>query len=176
MTTRKKVADKLNEALGAAAEILNSDSDIITIAPESVVVIPETSSSVNKQDDMSSFDAELLEDYTHTRNTLRMLIRKGEAALSSAMQLADSSDAPRAYEVVSQLMATISDASMELLELQKRIRDLKRAEAKATASSSQGQPAAGTTTITNNTLVLQGNTNDLQQRLKEMGIALPVPK
>jgi len=87
-------------------------------------------------------------DYDEARKNLKDVIGKGKDALEGLLLLAQSTDSPRAYEVVGQLIKTISDVSKDLIDLQKRVKDI-RGE---TASSS---------TVVNNAVFI-GSTAELQ--------------
>lgn len=92
------------------------------------------------------------DDYELARTNLRKIIENGTNALDDLIQLADSSQHPRAYEVIGSLIKSLSDANKDLLELSKRKRDL------------TGE--TGTKTINNNLFV--GSTTELQKMLKDL--------
>jgi len=92
------------------------------------------------------------DDYELARANLRKIIESGGNALEDLIQLADTSQHPRAYEVIGSLIKSLSDANKDLLELSKRKRDL------------TGE--TGTKTINNNLFV--GSTTELQKMLKDM--------
>lgn len=64
-------------------------------------------------------------DYDEARKNLKDVIGKGKDALEGLLLLAQSTDSPRAYEVVGQLIKTISDVSKDLIDLQKRVKDIR---------------------------------------------------
>jgi hypothetical protein len=66
------------------------------------------------------------DDALHARQTLRDLIEKGNEAIDGILHIAKNSDHPRAYEVAGQLIKTVSDAAKDLLEVQKRKKDLEK--------------------------------------------------
>lgn len=86
-------------------------------------------------------------DYDEARKNLKDVIGKGKDALEGLLLLAQSTDSPRAYEVVGQLIKTISDVSKDLIDLQKRVKDIR------------GEAAPST--IVNNALFI-GSTAELQ--------------
>ena len=92
------------------------------------------------------------DDFEYARGNIIVAIEKGQEALSGVLDVATMSQHPRAYEVVATLLKTVSDANKDLLELQKRKKDL-------TGESSQPQ------TINNNLFV--GSTAELQQLIKK---------
>lgn len=87
-------------------------------------------------------------DYDEARKNLKDVIGKGKDALEGLLLLAQSTDSPRAYEVVGQLIKTISDVSKDLIDLQKRVKDI-RGEAPAPS------------TVVNNAVFI-GSTAELQ--------------
>lgn len=68
------------------------------------------------------------DDAAHARETLRTLIGKGNEAIDGILHIAKNSDHPRAYEVAGQLIKTVSDTAKDLLEVQKRKKDLEKDE------------------------------------------------
>lgn len=66
------------------------------------------------------------DDAAHARETLRNLIDKGNEAIDGILHIAKNSDHPRAYEVAGQLIKTVSDTAKDLLEVQKRKKDLEK--------------------------------------------------
>ena len=91
-------------------------------------------------------------DYEYTRGNLYSLIDKGQEAVNGALDLAMSSDHPRAYEVAGQLIKNVGDVADKLMALQKDKKDVKEDSKK--------------TTVTNNSLFI-GSTADLQKMLKQ---------
>jgi predicted nucleic acid-binding Zn-ribbon protein len=68
------------------------------------------------------------DDAQHARETLRNLIDKGNEAIDGILHIAKNSDHPRAYEVAGQLIKTVSDTAKDLLEVQKRKKDLEKTD------------------------------------------------
>ena len=64
------------------------------------------------------------EDTDFARKNIKALIKSGNDAIRELLLVAKDSQAPRAYEVVSALLKNISDLNKDLLELQKRKKDL----------------------------------------------------
>lgn len=95
----------------------------------------------------------LQDDYEASRETYKELIDKGNEAIDLMMELARDSQHPRAFEVLATLLKTQSDNNDKLLELQKRLKQLK-------------EPAKGSldksSNVTNNN-VFVGSTTDLQR-------------
>lgn len=97
-------------------------------------------------------DTQVTDDFEYARGNLIAAIEKGQEALTSIVDVAGMSQHPRAYEVVATLLKTVADANKDLLELQKRKKDL-------TGISS------APTTVNNNLFV--GSTAELQRLIKK---------
>lgn len=110
----------------------------------------ETSKELKKVS--SSKDIE--NDYEYTRGQLYNLIEKGQEAINGILDVAQSSDHPRAYEVAGNLIKHVADISDKLLDLQKKVKDV--SEDKKTSP----------TNVTNAMFV--GSTSELQKMLKQM--------
>ena len=96
-------------------------------------------------------------DFEIARANIYEVIDSGKEALFKLSMVADSSQHPRAYEVLAKLMETIIDANKDLLDLQTKIRDIN------TADTPLNEKAK---TINNNLFV--GSTAELQKVLKEL--------
>ena len=102
---------------------------------------------------MNDSDGNVNNDFEYARQTYHDILAKGSAALDDMMEVARSTEHPRAFEVLSTLMKTMSDVNGDLLSLHKKKKDLTKTD----------QPAA-TTGITTNNLFL-GSTVELQKLL-----------
>ena len=98
-------------------------------------------------------DEQIDKDYEYTRTNLYNIIERGTEALEEVLEVAKQSQQPRAFEVVSTLVKTISDANKDLLELKNKQKALKGEKAKAK-------------NVTNALFV--GSTADLQKMIKDM--------
>jgi hypothetical protein len=127
--------------------------DIFNIT-EPVVEVTTTSSEIVKDPEPESPKDDTKNDYEFTRAKYYQILEKGTEALDSALEVAQSSDHPRAYEVVGQLLKHNADIADKLLDLQKKMKDLKQEEV-----------TKASTTITNNSLFV-GSTAELQKLLK----------
>jgi len=106
---------------------------------------PEPMKKVNSKD-------EVQDDYEYARSNLYLLVDKGQEAVNGALDLAMSSDHPRAYEVAGQLIKHVGDVADKLMALQKDKKNVKEESVK--------------TQVTNNSLFV-GSTADLQKMLKQ---------
>lgn len=93
------------------------------------------------------------DDHEYSRANLYQLIEKGQEAINGALDVAMSSDHPRAYEVAGQLIKHVGDVTDKLMALQKATKDVK------------DEVKKGPTNVTNALFV--GSTADLQKMLKD---------
>ena len=92
-------------------------------------------------------------DYSYSRSQLYSLIEKGQEAVNGILDVAASSDHPRAYEVAGQLIKNVADITDKLADLHKKMKDL-------------NDDYQGPKSITNNALYV-GSTADLLQLIKQ---------
>ena len=118
------------------------------------VEVVEDSLPIESSDDSDDRKEDTQTDYVQSRDNFYELVEKGKEALDGAMDIARETDQPRAYEVVAQLLKNVTDTNKEIIELQKRMEDLKAHERKL-----------GNTNINNALFV--GSTADLQKMLQD---------
>jgi ubiquinone biosynthesis protein Coq4 len=94
-------------------------------------------------------------DFEFARNNIRELAEKGKAAVDNILQVASATDHPRAYEVAANLLKSMSDINKDLIELQKKKRDL--------------MPQKEQPQITVDKAVFIGSTSDLIKQIKQIG-------
>jgi hypothetical protein len=63
-------------------------------------------------------------DLKYSRENLYHLIERGRDALDGILDLANQSQSPRAYEVAGQIIKVVSDTNRDLVDLQKKAKDL----------------------------------------------------
>ena len=73
-------------------------------------------------------NADIDDDFATARKNLHQIIHKGNDALEEALLVAKSSEHPRAFEVVGGLIKTLVDANKDLLDIQKKLKDLKKSD------------------------------------------------
>jgi len=99
---------KLNENL----------SDLFDVEPIQVVEQKSTVPMIIDHDDPVVSDAQF------ARENIRELISKGNSAIDQLLLVARDTEHPRAYEVAAGLIKNLGDLNKDLLEIQKRKRDL----------------------------------------------------
>lgn len=67
---------------------------------------------------------EINDDAEYARQNLRNLIEKGNDAVDNIIEIAKQSEHPRAFEVVAGLLKNLADMNKDLMEIQKRKKDL----------------------------------------------------
>lgn len=92
-------------------------------------------------------------DFDFARENIRNILEKGNIALDRMLEVADLSQHPRSYEVVSTLIKSLSDTNKDLLELAEK---KNRIEKVKTQTESQ--------TINNNLYI---STTELLKMIKE---------
>lgn len=127
---KNNVTDSLNQIFDVETELVET-----TPAPQQSDISPD-----------------IKEDFNTARNNIHEVITKGTVALDYLLELAKASEHPRAFEVVGQLTKTLVDANKDLLEIQKKFKDL--------SEEKKDSPQS----VTNALFV--GSTADLQKLIK----------
>lgn len=121
-------------------------NDAFDIEVESEIVSYQVEEKNIKKD-----TTDIIKDYEYSRATLTSLVDKGQEAIDNVLELAQETDSPRAYEVVGQLIKTVTDSAEKLMDIQKKLKDLEQEKQ--------------TTNVTNNALFV-GTTNEVLSMLK----------
>jgi gas vesicle protein len=124
---------------------------LFDIPPMDETDLPTTLPAVS---DSESRKMDQEDDYQLARNTLRNLINKSEDTLDQMIELAKNSEHPRTYEVAGQLIKTVSDVAKDLMDLQKKAKELKKDD-----------PDGPRNITTNNNVVFAGSTAELMKML-----------
>jgi len=101
------------------------------------------------QDSSNQIDA----DAEFARSNMRELISSGNKALGELASVANQSESPRAYEVLATMMKNLAEMNKDLLELQKRKKELV-----PQSESSKG--------VSIDKAVFVGSTNELLKMIK----------
>lgn len=120
-------------------------------------IVPKDSDEISEVTDVQTDLDHIESDYQYSRNQLYKLIQKGQKAIDGIIDVASSSDHPRAYEVAFQGMKHVSDMTDKLIDLQKKMKAIE-----------EDVPQRGPSTI-NNTMFV-GSTAELQKFLKQSKI------
>ena len=123
---------------------------------EEIFNLPEKIEEVNDKKSIITVDnkEETVDtDFKYARENLYNIIEKGSDALNTLVDVAAQTQHPRAFEVVSQLVKTLSDTNKDLLEIQKKVKVIKK--------DIPDQPQ----NVTNALFV--GNTSELQKMINK---------
>lgn len=101
-------------------------------------------------------DATTIQDDAQlARDNIKSLIEQGAPTLMTLLQIAKDSQHPRAFEVASQLLKTMSELNKDLMDIHEK-------EKKLTGAATQ--PSQGSITVKN--AVFVGTTKELSETLK----------
>ena len=107
-----------------------------------------------RKDQLRDVSEDRDKDYEYTRGELYSLIDQGQEAVRGALEVAQESGHPRAYEVATNAMKQVADMTDKLMDLQKKVKDL-------------DEEKKGPSKVTNNAMFV-GSTAELQKMLKQM--------
>ena len=124
-------------------EALDVETSIVPKKEPKMEVVPTTTTE------------QLKKDYDYTRGNLYSLIEKGQEAVDGILEVAQSSDQPRAYEGAGQMIKHVGDVADKLADLHKKVNEIENPK----GSSSDKQ-------VTNNTMFV-GSTAELAKFLKQ---------
>tara|TARA_B100000131_G_scaffold130734_1_gene127490 strand:+ start:60 stop:476 length:417 start_codon:yes stop_codon:yes gene_type:complete len=114
---------------------------------------PENGCTTRKSN-LKNASEDIEKDYEYTRGELYSLIDQGQEAVRGALEVAQESGHPRAYEVAVAAMKHVSDMTDKLADLHKKMKDL-------------DEDKKGPSKVTNNAMFV-GSTAELQKMLKQM--------
>ena len=120
---------------------------------EDIFELPEKIKQTKELKPVDNLDETVDNDFKYARENLYNIIERGSDALNTLVDVANQSQHPRAFEVVGQLVKTLSDTNKDLLELQKKVKVIKK--------DIPDQPQ----NVTNALFV--GNTSELQKMINK---------
>ena len=133
---KKSVKDKLDAELNVAEDIIADFEcpDVGSIEIDKRIVNTRRERGLAPRTEVLSDpdSGDLGVDYQYARENLYNLIERGNDALEGILELAKEMEHPRAYEVASGLIKTVSETTMELLRMQKELKQMKDGEAPKT--------------------------------------------
>ena len=120
---------------------------------EDIFELPEKIEQTKELKPVDNSDETVDNDFKYARENLYNINERGSDALNTLVDVANQSQHPRAFEVVGQLVKTLSDTNKDLLELQKKVKVIKK--------DIPDQPQ----NVTNALFV--GNTSELQKMINK---------
>jgi hypothetical protein len=123
-----------------------SEKTNFEVSIENALGLPESSPPMVQKTqspvEVISNDSNVDDDFATARRNLHKIIHQGNDALEEALLVAKTSEHPRAFEVVGGLIKTLVDANKDLLDIQKKLKDLKKSDdPKEAAAPVQAQNA-----------------------------------
>jgi len=147
MMKKKSIDEKIADALDIDLDgEPKEEKHIEKVEPKEISVDPKLKESIDRRS-----------DYSLVRNNLKDIISTGQSAIEGILNVASEGESPRAYEVVSQLIKSVSDANKDLLDLHKKMKDLNKEDTFGKQSADN---------ITNNAIYV-GSTKDLQKLISD---------
>ena len=128
-----------------------SKEDIMKALEENMDILPAKKKDVSNEDIVHDTET----DVEFVRDTLKDLVNKSSEALDHLSIIAQETEHPRAYEVLSNMIKQTGDLTTELLDVQKKRKDITQEK-----SSTNNQS-------TTNNAIFVGSTKELQQMLKK---------
>ena len=107
-----------------------------------------------RKDQLKDVTEDREKDYEYTRGQLYSLIDQGGEAVRGALEVAQESGHPRAFEVATNAIKQVADMTDKLADLHKKMQDL-------------DEEKKGPSKVTNNAMFV-GSTSELQKMLKQM--------
>ena len=109
-------------------------------------------------------------DYLYARGNYYQIIEQGKKAVETALRVADETQNPRALEVLGNLLKSMSEINKQLVMMAKDKQDVKEAKNKVAGKNIQATP----TINSQNTIVFNGSSSELNKKIKEQMLHVPV--
>jgi hypothetical protein len=155
MAEGRPIGDLLPIVIGEVMPTTVSESNTAALADKVSAAAPAI--LPDKQMD------ELQEDMEYARLNMKDVIDQAKAAFTGALEMADGTAEPRAYEVVSQMIQSIIDANKALISLHKTRKDTLKTD-KEVKQTGEATPSE----IRIEKAVFIGRAQDLLRSLKEI--------
>ncbi len=100
-------------------------SDLLDIPVTPLVEIQQLSPAPVETKTDGVIEHDLMQDYNDSRRRLREIVTKGTDAIDDILAIARESEHPRAFEVASKLIDSVTNANEKLLGIQKQMKDIR---------------------------------------------------
>jgi hypothetical protein len=125
-------------------EVESEDTDVADIQQPNAVVVRNFT---QKQEELEN-------DFEYVRSNLYNVIEKGTDALEELIHFAKASQSPRAFEVISKLMDSISNSNEKIIDNYQKLKNINQTKDK---ENKNNQQSAGTI----NNILFNGTTEQL---------------
>ena len=127
---KKETNDVISNSLG-----ISFDAEPVEKAPLARVIdVPKELMTVDNKSD---------KDFRDVRSNLIELIDTGKVAIEGILNVAENGDQPRAYEVVSQMLKTVSELNNDLLGIHQKAKDVQKDNNKYTQNTTNNSIFVG---------------------------------
>ncbi len=137
----------MSDNLENSLNIDKAETEVVRRKPPVEIVVSDEVRENKKKLDQNK-------DYAEVRDNLKNIIGTGLNAIDGILSVASEGESPRAYEVVSQLIKSVTDANKDLIGLHEQMKKLDE----DTEGRSSGP-------VTNNSIFV-GSTKELQKLVK----------
>ena len=147
--------EKIASVLGLKplSEVLSADEDI---SNNELIPLNDIYKDIVPIDPAQIEENEIVKDIGLAKKNIENIIKQGDASLTEIISIANQSQSPRAFEVVSALMKTLLDANKDFVDMSMK---------KKYAIDEMNAPKeAAQNNVTNNNLIV--STSDLLKMLK----------
>lgn len=147
--------EKIASVLGLKplSEVLSADEDIFN---NELIPLNDIYKDIVPIDPAQIEENEIVKDIGLAKKNIENIIKQGDASLTEIISIANQSQSPRAFEVVSALMKTLLDANKDFVDMSMK---------KKYAIDEMNAPKeAAQNNVTNNNLIV--STADLLKMLK----------
>ena len=101
------------------------------------------------------------DDVEFARAHLKTILSKGNESLDRLMDLAEGLECPRGYEVLANMLKTLSTINHDLIDLQKKRKDIRKNEKSTRENPSSNSGGSGGVNV------FFGSTADMQREMKK---------
>jgi hypothetical protein len=127
---KKETNDRISDSLG-----ISFDSEPVKETPLATVIdVPKELMTIDNKSD---------KDFRDVRSNLIELIDTGKVAIEGILNVAENGDQPRAYEVVSQMLKTVSELNNDLLGIHQKAKDVQKDNNKYTQNTTNNSIFVG---------------------------------
>lgn len=105
---------------------------------------------------------DVADDFEYARSNLKDLVETGSSALTTLLDLAQSAENPRAFEVLANTIKTLAEVNKDLLDIHERRLKIEASQVKATENTPNS-----VTNIQNN-VVFSGTNSEINDVIEKM--------
>jgi len=127
---KKETNDRISDSLG-----ISFDAEPVENKPLAKVI--------DAPKELMSLEHKSEKDFNDVRKNLIELIDTGKIAIEGILNVAENGDQPRAYEVVSQMLKTVSELNNDLLGIHQKSKEMNKVDNKYTQNTTNNSIFVG---------------------------------